>query len=389
MPWFKKYEPKNINEVIGQPINKLLNYVNNKPKSKALMIYGPSGCGKSCSVTSLNGDGFEVIEINSSMVRNADAVRQVVGGAAMNAGFFGKKVILIDDVDSVTSSDRGGLSELIKIIKKSVNPIILTTIDPWNQKLRAIRSYCELIEYKKLSSSLIKNKLKQIISLEGVKADDSVLYKIAVQANGDLRAAINNLEMLSGDGEVTEHELRAMGYREKPVSIFDGLRTLFNTPDFNEAMQSLDNVNLDFDTKMLWVTENIINEFNNPNELSSAFNNLSRADVFKGRIRRQQYWRLLFYANLLMTVGVNNSRINSKGFVKYNKPIRLMALWNSKRHRELIKELALKLSKGLNESIKKTIMDLPYLRLVLKKLMNDYELTIDEIKAIGLTTIKH
>jgi len=385
-PWFEKYAPNNLKELLGQRTLAITNHALRNPKAKALLVHGPAGVGKTCSIHALaKSEGYELVEVNASSLMNAEAVKSIIGNASLTMSLFGKRVILVDDVDSLSSSDRGGITELIKCVKATRTPIFLTAIDLWDKKLRSLRGYCELVEFKKVSASTIRDLLKSICSNEGVVASDSVLYSIAMHANGDVRAAINNLEMLSGDGEVTEFELEAMGYRQKPVSIFNGLQTLFKTTNFNEAVHSLDDVNLDFSTKLLWITENIPNEFSMNSELANAFNALSRSDVFNGRIKREQYWRFLFYVNTLMTAGVNVSREVNSGFVKYSKPTKILKLWKSKSRRELRKQLALKFKSAVKASLKKTVQEvLPYIKFLArnKDFVSHYELTADEIGSI-------
>ncbi len=384
--WFEKYSPSNIKEIISQRIEPLIKHARLNPKGKALLIYGPSGTGKTSSVQALaRGEGYELVEVNASSLMNAEIIKTIIGNASLTMSLFGKRIILIDDIDSLSVKDRGGITELIKVIKKTRTPIFITATDPWNPKLRTIRGYCELIEFKKIRASSIKELLKKIALKENIKVTDQILYRLASQANGDVRAAINNLEMLSGDGEVTEYELEAMGYREKPVTIFNALQTLFKTRELTEAIHSLDDVELDLNTKMLWITENITNEFKTSKELSKAFNMLSRADVFNGRIMKRQYWRFLVYVNLLITAGINLSREHESGFVKYQRPTKILRLWQTKSKRELRKQLALKLKKGFKTSIKKILKTLPYIKLLLKnkEITNYYELTIDELKSIN------
>ena len=385
-PWFSKYAPASIKEVLEQPVASLVKHAVTNPRGKALLICGPAGSGKTISVKALaDGEGYELIEVNASSVRDSGAISSVVGNASLTRSLFGKRVILVDDIDSLGGSDRGGIAELIKCIKETRTPIFLTAIDPWDVKLRSLKAYCEVVEFKKVRASTIRDLLKRVCIAENVKATDAVLYQVASHANGDVRAAINNLEMLAGDGEVTEYELEAMGYREKPVSIFNGLQTLFKTTDFKEAIHSLDDVDLDFSTKMLWITENITSEFTSMTELASAFNYLSRADVFNGRISKWQYWRFLVYVNALMTVGVSSSRESSSGFIKYKNPSKILKLWQSKSSRELRKELALKLKPGVIASTAKLLTQvLPYIKLLAKnkEFADNYGITPEELKVL-------
>jgi replication factor C large subunit len=383
MVWFDKYAPQSTKEVVGQSTMALSKHAQRNPKSKAILIHGPAGTGKTSSVHALAREaGYELVEVDASSVRNAESVKKIVGNASLTMSLFGKRVILIDDVDSL--SDRGGITELIKCIKATRTPIYLTAIDPWDKKIRTLRGYCELVEFKKVRTTSIKALLRKICDNEGVKAEDPVLYSIALHAKGDVRAAINNLEMLSGDGEVTEYELDAMGYREKPVSVFNALQTLFKTTRFHEAIHALDDVGLDFNTRLLWITENVPNEYSLQSELASAFNALSRADVFNGRIRRRQYWRFLVYVNALMTAGVNIAREKDSGFVKYKNPTKILKLWKSKSKRELRKQLATKLKPSFNASLKKTLQALPFIKALARneEFIKAYELTSDEVEVL-------
>ena len=63
----------------------------------------------------------------------------------------------------------------------------------------------------------------------------------------------------------------------------------------------------DLDESFLWLEENLPKEYEGK-DLERAFDCLSRADVFKGRIRRWQHWRFLVYINDLMTAGIALSK---------------------------------------------------------------------------------
>ena len=113
---------------------------------------------------------------------------------------------------------------------------------------------------------------------------------------------------------------------------------------------------------MLWLEENIPREYDNE-ELEKAFNSLSRADVFRGRIRRWQYYRFLVYQSLLMSAGVSlaKKQANNK-FTNYQRTSRILKIWimnmkNAKR-KEFVKELAPK----VHLSPKKLIKELPYMQ---------------------------
>ena len=73
----------------------------------------------------------------------------------------------------------------------------------------------------------------------------------------------------------------------------------------------------------LWVEKNIPKECKG-RELAQAFDALSKADVFKGRIYRQQHWRFLVYQNFLLSAGMSaakNKRIQTDLLVMKDQPV--------------------------------------------------------------------
>jgi replication factor C subunit 1 len=73
--------------------------------------------------------GFEVLEFNASDVRSKNAivaqVSDVVRSQALGLDSkLRKRVVIMDEVDGMGGSDRGGIPELIKVIKASSTPII-------------------------------------------------------------------------------------------------------------------------------------------------------------------------------------------------------------------------------------------------------------------------
>ncbi|MFA5405794.1 MAG: replication factor C large subunit [Candidatus Nanoarchaeia archaeon] len=383
-PWFDKHSPVKFSGLVGQDVKPLINHAQSKHNNKALLIHGPTGSGKTCAVHVLANElNRELIEVNASSTCDSSVMKSVVGNASVNQGLFGKRLILVDDIDALTASDRGAIAELISIIKKSKTPIILTATDPWNTKLRTLRGYCELVEFKKINLMQVKKVLASISAQENITISASAINVIASRSEGDLRAAINDLEMLAGDGRVSDYELDTMGFRDKTINVFQGLQKLFRGNNFNEVIHSMDEVDLSFDTKLLWVAENLTSEFKTHDELAKAYNSLSRADVFYGRINKRQYWSFLTYVNALMTVGVNNARTTMPaGFVKYANPSKIMKLWGSKSKRELRKQLAIKLRPAVKASINKTITEvLPFIKILSrnKELVNHYSISKEEL----------
>ncbi len=60
-----------------------------------------------------------------------------------------KKVVLMDEVDGMSSGDRGGIQELIRVIKTTKTPIICICNDRDSPKVRSLASNCYDLQFNK------------------------------------------------------------------------------------------------------------------------------------------------------------------------------------------------------------------------------------------------
>ena len=156
MPWTEKYAPQKVVEVVGQKkaVDQFLIWLKSwKPGKKAALFHGPAGTGKTALVEALGKEkNLEIIELNASDYRSASQIKEVIGQSIKQKSLFKKgKIFFIDEIDGLAGrEDRGGTGEIIKIVKESQYPIILTANNPWDVKLRSLRSYCQLIKFGKV-----------------------------------------------------------------------------------------------------------------------------------------------------------------------------------------------------------------------------------------------
>ena len=386
-------EKTGLNEIHGQDdaLAELSDFIKNysMQRKKAALLYGPSGVGKTLSVYALALKcGYEIIELNASDFRNKEVIGNVIGSAINQQSLFSKgKIILIDEVDMISGNkDRGCLSELMRLITSTTFPVILITNDLWDSKLNGIRSKTEMIEFDSLHYENIVKILLNTCKKENILVNDALVKNIAINAKGDARAAINDLRALIGiNGKlkiIDKDNIDAIGKREKEVSIYDALRTIFK----EEAQSNiLDNVSIDLDECFLWLDENLPLEYSNE-DLANAYNILSRADIFKKRIMRWQHWRFLVYISALLGAGVSysKSKVNPKN-ISYKKPLRILKIWMAKQKNMKKKAIAEKLAKATHTSLKKTIKEMPYIEIAcrnnntLNNLSNELKLNEEEI----------
>ena len=371
MPWPQKYAPKNLKEFVNQKeaLEIFLKWIKTwKPGKKALMFYGPPGTGKTALIEAYSKEkNLDFIEMNASDYRSASQIREVLGQSMKQKSLFGRgKIFLLDEIDGIAGAeDKGGVAEIIKIIQESAFPIIFTCNNPWDPKLRALRNYCQLVEFKKIHVFDIEKRLKQICEKEGIEVEKEVLRELAKRAEGDLRAAINDLETIArGRKKITLEDLKVLGNREIEASIFDALKTIFKTKSALAAKLSISNVDKDPEEIFWWIEHNISQEYEKPEEIARAFEILSKADLFRQRVVKRQDWSLKKYMIDLMTAGVANAKKEMyKKFTKYQYPSKLIVLGKTKVERKEEKEKLLELSKKLHCSTKKIKSEfLPYFK---------------------------
>ena len=372
-----KYRPRTPKDIIGQDIaiQKLRNFIANYPKEKkrAALLYGSSGVGKTSSVyTIANETGLEIVEVNASDFRNADQINQKVGNAVRQRSLFSKgKIILVDEVEGIAGmSDRGGLQAIIKIIEETRYPIVLTAMDPFDNKFSSLRSKSSMIEFVLLDSTSIFEILKKICANEKIKYEDEVLKSLSRRAGGDARAAINDLQTLSNEKkELTKESLGEVSDRQKVESITAALNKIFKTTDLKIASSAFENVDEDLDEQLLWIDENLPKEYTKAEELAAAYDCLSKADVFLGRIRRWQHWRFLVYANALATAGVATAKKEKyQKFVPYTPTTRILKLWRAKMKYMKRKAIAEKIADKTHISTRKAIQDMvPFVKAIFER----------------------
>jgi replication factor C large subunit len=375
MPWTEKYAPKKVEEVVGQKkaVDQFLSWLKSwKPGKKAALFHGPPGTGKTCLIEALGKErNLEVIEMNASDFRTAKQIREVIGQAMRQKSLFKKgKIFMIDEIDGLASEDRGGTGEIIKIIKESRYPIVLTANNPWDPKLRSLRTYCRLIQFGKVHYWDIVKRLQYICEKEKIKCDKDVLKGLAKKSEGDLRSAINDLETLArAKKEIKLKDLEVLGTREKEISIFDALKMIFKTKTALAAKLAIQNVDKDPQEIFWWIEQNIINEYEKPEEIARAFEMLSRADLFLQRVKRRQDWKFEKYMIDLMTAGVALAKKEMyRKFTKYQYPDKIKFLGRTKVERKEEKERLLELSKKLHCSTEKVREEfLPFLKMIGKE----------------------
>ncbi len=397
--WTEKYRPKTLKDVIGNPsaTNELIAWARSwdikTPEKRAVVLIGTPGVGKTTSAQALANDmGWGVVEMNASDQRTGDVIRDVaIRGSSFNTfndeGKYldtkdkGRKLIILDEADNLFGSvDKGALPAINELIKNTKQPVVLIVNDFYalSKKSSAIKTDTIQITFRKPTARAVIATLASIAKKENISVDVGVLEKIASNTNGDMRAAIRDLESLGlGSKKISMDSADQISERNQRKDMYAVIDAIFRKNDPGSARTMLSKTDADPETAILWIDENLPYEYREPGDLVRGYERLSRADLYLGRVHRRQYYRFWAYANDMMTMGVATARMNS--LVSHDRirfPSYLSKMSSSKSMRAVKDSLCYKLAVLNHTSTKRVEFDiLPNVKALCKN-SEDYRIMI-------------
>ena len=121
--WTDKYRPEKVEDIISQKKASLeaLGFLENWKQGEALLFTGSPGVGKTLMAETLALEkGFHLLAFNASDKRSAEHIEtNLLQSTKVHSLFSKGKIILIDEVDGLSSGDRGGAASIVKVIKES------------------------------------------------------------------------------------------------------------------------------------------------------------------------------------------------------------------------------------------------------------------------------
>ena len=213
-PLADRIRPKNIDEVAGQRHligeGKILRKIIESGDIPNLIFYGPSGVGKTTIAKIIASQtGKKLCYLNATTASTAD-IKEIIGeiGTMEAAGGI---LLYLDAIQYFNKKQQQILLSYIE--NGDITLIASTTENPYFYVYNAILSRSTVFEFKTLSSEDISVLLKRAIGIlceehgSEITASDENVNQIARAAAGDVRRALNMLElcvMLTLNSEKTE-----------------------------------------------------------------------------------------------------------------------------------------------------------------------------------------
>ena len=403
MLWTEKYSPKNFDEVLGNVKIKdaIVEWTEEwlmGNTQKCMLLIGPAGTGKTTLAHLAANEFSEYIELNASDKRSYDIILNTIGEASASKSLFGDglKLIILDEVDGIHGTeDRGGTRAISKIIKEGHHPLIMMANDPYSKRLKSLKPKCNTLILRKVHTNSIVALLKRICVKEGVEFEEHVVRNLAKSSNGDLRSAINDLEVIArGKTKITSEDLELLSKKDDIINIFDTVRTVLKSKN---PRRIKDAMKVDAEPSFLieLIAENIPREYEKVDELQKAYEKISLADIYLGRAfntRVYSYWK---YTYELMSLGVALSKEETyRKFSRFTNSSIFTMLSKSRAKRDLKDKVAKKMGEKLHTSKKVVKEQFPYMEIMFQndetayELATYYGLTDDEVKLFRSRKIK-
>ncbi len=403
IPWVEKYRPKRLDQLRRDKSVEILRSWAKKweegiPEKRGLLIYGPPGTGKTSAAIALaNEMGWDYIEFNASDVRSRSSINDTALRGSLYSTiseFAGrKKLIVLDEVDSlyernIEGADVGGKAAISNLLERTMNPVILIANNVYDLKYgtsgKSIVEKCEEVEFQRYRSIQILNVLRDICRQENIFCSHEKLSEIAENSNGDMRAAINDLQ---GYGDFTEPQ-----ERDITQNIFSVISSIIYKKDsFLNIKNNIINLGEDPNNFILYLLENVYPFTSNVIDYIKALENISKADLFLGRVQKRMNYTMWSYANDMMASIVF---YNLKGdrYLKFGFPALIKRMSQLKKFRNIREDFAYKTGRYIHKSsafMNKDTLTFVYQLMkrdeeIRKKLEKEAYLDFDEISSLDL-----
>jgi len=233
LPLIEKYRPHKFEDVVGFN-TAFINLTKDPATMPNLLFHGAQGTGKTtvAKIIIENLKPISVMRINGSDTTGVDTIREKVFNfmSGMSSVPNKPKIIWIEEFDFMSPNAFAALRSMME--QYMANTRFICTCNYINKIPEPIQSRFSMFEFKKSTDyQEIEHRLIQICEAEEITTeDDTILIDLIVKHLGDIRATINELQVLSTNDEKKVHRSDLMA----PSGILDELYALLMNSDWSK-----------------------------------------------------------------------------------------------------------------------------------------------------------
>ena len=256
-PLAYRMRPKTLDEYEGQEHvigpGKLLYRTIKADRLSSIILFGPPGCGKTSLAKVISETTkYKFYKINAVTAGVADIKRVVEETRNYMMNPTGKSILFIDEIHRFNKLQQDALLPYVE--NGTIILIGATTENPYFEVNKALISRSMVIKLNPLTEEniykILKNALERKDGLGeySIKIEDSTLRKIADISNGDVRTALNGLEIavlttsMSSDGyiHITDEVIKNSIQNRKAIFDKNGDTHYDNISAFIKSMRGSD-----------------------------------------------------------------------------------------------------------------------------------------------------
>jgi len=256
-PLAYRMRPRTLEDYVGQEHvlgkDKILYRTIKADRLSSIILFGPPGCGKTSLARVISETTkYKFYRINAVTAGVADIKRVVEETRNFMLNPAGKSILFIDEIHRFNKLQQDALLPYVE--EGSIILIGATTENPYFEVNKALISRSMVIKLNPLTEEDIYNILKKSISSKdglgdyNINIEDRTLRKLANIANGDVRTALNGLEVavlttnMDSDGaiNITDEVLKNSVQNRKAIFDKNGDTHYDNISAFIKSMRGSD-----------------------------------------------------------------------------------------------------------------------------------------------------
>ena len=353
----------------------------NKYDTNCLFLHGPPGIGKTTIANLLlKKYNYDVIEFNSSDTRTSKIIQErldQVGGSHNVIDFMCNKktkiAIILDEIDGLSSGDKGGMSEINNIIQsnKDKNTPFICISNNICKKTDSLKRKSYYMKIAKPSDMTIKKIVTKISNEEQLDLDQILIKRIIEKSQGDIRRCVTLLEYIFRNKHILNKSNEQDINNEKnnqniTLTINDknfssencnldlecdnnnDLKLLDEIDNYSRKLTDLapyemcekilnsskslkfflDNFNFDHSMTNWYIYENFVKYIDKNrvasfdkkiNNIKEIYKNFTQGDMFEYKVVQSQNYEFYEYINIIKTHGASFWANNDLKKTSYNK----------------------------------------------------------------------